>query len=556
MASQAVPLSGAEVPQDARWSMRAIAVAGCGILLVHLWFALTRSINWDEFHHFDHVRQYAAGTLTAPLQTFYVHLFGWTLWVPGDATVQIRAARLAMLACTSGAALALFGVAQRFASKQAAALAALAWLTGGYVLGHATAFRADPIAALLLMSALWLLACKPLNPRSALVAGLVAGLSAAVTIKSAIYAPAFLAIFLLRWREAGPLSALRHFALAGTAALGTFALLYLWHRSHLPYSPYTAGGEIASSAQDRVLSEGWLPRWHFIKHQMLLGPHIVALVAAAPLAWWLARFDWVRWCSLVLLLSPLLTLLVYRNAFPYYFVFLLPPVLVATAPVFERLLGRLHPAIPALAMVIWAIKAVQPPAAPTLEGQRQTIAAVNRMFPQPVAYIDFAASLGDHRRAVPFMLSGWGLADYRKLGEPQLRQRMEREPVPLLLVNHQVLDAAMTAEALPERLLEADAAALRANYIAHWGRVHVAGKAIAPGSDPIDAEFLVPGTYTLEQAPLTIDGVARRPGDFVTLQRGVHRIGGERSDAAILRWGRNLPVPSAPPPSAPPFDEF
>lgn len=543
-------------PTSERTMLRAIIAAGAVILIVHLWVALTRSINWDEFHHFDLIRRYAAGTLDAPLQTFHVHLFGWLANLPLEPTAQIRAGRLVMLACLCGATFAIYGLATRFASRPAAALAALAWLSGGFVLGHGTAFRADPMTTVLLVTALWLLACRRLNLQTAVAAGALVGFASIITIKTVFYAPAFAAIAWLRWHEGERAGTVRAAIVAGLVAFASFALLYLWHTAQLTTAPPDAAVATTRSAWDTVFSEGFLPQSDALWKQVTIAPHLAVLVCLAPLAWWWMRIGWARTLILLGLMLPLATVVFYRNAYPYYYVFILPPVLVATVPVIELLVRRYYSPLFGLALALFSIHWAMGEPRGTLDGQRQTIAVARQLFPQPVTYIDFAGSLGSQRRATDYMLSGWGLKVYYERGVPELSLIMSREPVPLLVVNHPVLDAAMAGSRPDERLMDADADALRQNFIPHWGRLYVAGKDIAAGSEPTQAEFLVPGTYTLEGGPLEIDGIAYRPGDFVTLSRGPHHIGGGRAVKATLRWGRNLPKPAEAPLPVPPFDGF
>lgn len=539
-----------------RVALRTVAAAACLMLIAHLWMALTRSINWDEFHYFDLIRRYAAGTLDAPLQTFHVHLFSWLPALPFEPTAQVRAGRLVMLACLGGAALATYGIAARFASRPAAALVALAWLTGGFVVWHGTAFRTDPMATVLLMASLWLLACGKLTARTALVAGTLVGLAALITIKSGLYAPAFAAIAMLRWEKDGHRAVIRSAAITALSALATFALLYQWHAGQLIDAPPNAGLADTRSAWFTVFSEGILPRADALWTQIKLAPHISFLIAFAPLAWWFARLERSRVIVMIGLMLPLVSVLIYRNAYPYFYAFVLPPVLVATAPAIELIVRRIPAAGFSLLLTLTGINLATAGPRGSLDGQRQTIAAAKQLFPQSVTYIDFAGSLGSQERATAYMLSGWGLKNYHERGVPELRQIMLHKTVPLLVVNHPVLDAAMAGDRPTERLMDADAAALRDNYIPHWGRLYVAGKLISPGADPIEVEFLVPGPYTLEGAALELDGKTYRPGDIVTLNRGFHRIGGSREAQATLRWGKNLPRPAEAPLPVPPFDGF
>jgi hypothetical protein len=539
-----------------RQALRAVTAAAVVMLLVHLWVALNRGINWDEFHHFDMIRRFGAGTLEAPLQTFYIHLFKWLLDIPLEPTAQIRTGRLVMLASISISAVLLYGISTRFASRPAAALVALAWLTGGLVVEHGTAFRTDPLATVVLLAAAWLLARHKLTSGNAMVAGILVGLATVITIKSSLYAPVFAAIAWLHWQQGEREALFKAIVIACLAAIATFASLFSWHSAQLAPVPPGAGIAATKSALETVFSEGFLPRADAFFEQIRLAPHLTLLIGLAPFAWRSVGKRRYEIFVMIGLMLPLATVLLYRNAYPYFYVFILPPVLVATAPAIDLLLKRLSPAILAGSFLLIGLVIAANSPRGTIEGQRQTIAVAKQLFPQPVTYIDFAGSLGSQNRATDFMLSGWGLKNYHARGIPELRQIMLHKTVPLLVVNHPVLDAAMAGARPPERLMDADAAALRDNYIPHWGRLYVAGKVISPGGDPIEAEFLVPGPYTLEDAAIELDGRAYRPGDIITLSRGLHRIGGSRQAQATLRWGKNLPRPAEAPLPVPPFDGF
>ena len=101
-----------------------------------------------------------------------------------------------------------------------------------------------------------------------------------------------------------------------------------------------------------------------------------------------------------------------------------------------------------------------------------------------------------------------------------------------------------------------DAAVLRASYVPFWGPFWLAGQHIPAGSTDHAFDLKVPGPYTVGDAPLVIDGVARRAGEVVELARGVHRIGGNRAAPVLLLWGRNLKPPAMAPPAQPWFVDF
>src|SRR5262249_39429802 len=153
-----------------------------------------RPINWDEFYHLSEAHAFHQGRLGEALQVFYARAFFWLPMLPLDAIDQIRVARLLMLGCELFATYAIYAVARRFAARTPAALAALAYLTGGYVFQHGFSYRADPMAAAFLMGALWILLSSRLDAKAILVAAILAGLAALTTIKVVFYAPAFAGI--------------------------------------------------------------------------------------------------------------------------------------------------------------------------------------------------------------------------------------------------------------------------------------------------------------------------------------------------------------------------
>jgi hypothetical protein len=517
------------------------------IMVSQLYYALAMGINWDEFQQYDSVRRLASGALEASLQTFHAHLFAWLLQLPGDVTDHIRSARIIMLLCEIGIAITLFSLARRFASKTAAALIALAYLSGGYVVTQASAFRADPQATVLLMGALWLLAYRPLRPATIIVFGALTGLAAMLTVKVVFYAPVFAGMAWLRWHdEARKAKFAWQLAACIASSLLAFAILYAWHSSYVTKPPLAAGMKTISSSWRVVFAEGLVPRWPFLVRQLMLAPHVTALIALTVIFW--SKLKLSRWQrhAMIGLMLPLAVLLIYRNSYPYFFVFLLPPVLLATAPAMEQILLRRYGVMPLAVFMalLSAFLAFHQPRG-ILEDQKRVIAVAHELFPEPVTYFDECGYLGDYDRAISYMVSGWGLKEYRRRGVPQLVQIMERKTVPLLIANNYAFKAALDNELVPG-LLEEDAKALRESYIHHWGPLWVAGRHIPAGSDPFSIHIRVPGKYTVENGELMLDGVLHKAGEVIELTRGQHEIDAPRYHDVTLRWGDHIGVPSVP----------
>jgi hypothetical protein len=256
--------------------------------------------------------------------------------------------------------------------------------------------------------------------------------------------------------------------------------------------------------------------------------------------------------------ATLLCLLFYRNAFPYFFPFILAPAVILAGTAAERigLLFR-HPLLLALGLAVPAVAVAQQWSKHDQGAQRQLLSAVHRMFPRPVAYIDRNSMIGGFPKR-GFFMSTWGMADYRE-GPPIFASVLSRDVVPLLIVNGPALEEAtgMTSRLAPEYRLHAqDEIVLRRNFIPHWGRIWVAGKSVEANVDGAVVSIDIPGTYTVEGGPVWIDGRSVGAGEIAELTRGAHIIRSSAPLFVTLRWGDHLYKPVEAPSSAPIYRGF
>jgi hypothetical protein len=340
---------------------------------------------------------------------------------------------------------------------------------------------------------------------------------------------------------------------AGAAA--TFVLLYLWHRGMAPAQP-RPHVNTADTALETVFSAGLLPQADFLLRQILYAPHVAAMVAAAPFLW-RRRFESTpARLAMPGFWLPILTVLFYRNSYPYFFVFLLAPVLIAAIPAIELAVKRFGEAfycaiLLCFAFTLWLMEPKQ-----MLSEQRSVIDGVHQIFPEPVAYLDFCGMIGDFPRPLQILTSGWGLGLYREGREPSFEWLMQQRPIPMLLVNHGVLLSALDGQRRFETLLSADARLLRDNYIPHWGPVWVAGKRLPKAARAYRIRVAIPGTYTLEGAPVLVDSKPLAPGEQIRLARGEYMVTPDIYRDAKLRWGTNLARPARPAPQDYLFSDY
>lgn len=526
-----------ELSEGFLWAM--LALLGC----LHFSMAIGRGINWDEFWYYSQIEQLARGEYVQPLQTIHTRIFSWLPDVPGSEIDHILVARLFMLGCVAATAVSIGLVAETFSNRRIALLAAAMYLGAGFVLQHGTSFRVDPIAAALLSVALAIFVRAQMNWGSSISIGLLIGLVAMVSIKFVLWAPAFAGVAVWRWHEHGSKPTyLLHCAISVLVAALTFALIYYVHSMQ--------GGtiDVADQSTQGLVSSSATKMFGFM-HSPYLVFMALGAITAIPLAMATILFPiviantvahWTRRFANIGLWLPIVVPLFYHNSAPYVYTFLLPPVAMACAISLQHLNRRYGEAFIAIliacnAVAIWFVDERD-----VLPSQRQFVATVHELFPEPVAYFDQCGMIGSFRKANDFR-TPWGIEIYLSQGSPTMRERMEREPVPLLINNGGYLEKPLDGR--PSRTFHPqDYAAIRDTYIRFAGDIFLAGKEAAAMSAH-DWDVLVPGTYTVHGS-MAVNGIQYADNSLITLERGIIKLENTGSTSARLIWGRHLQAAS------------
>lgn len=553
-AAAGAPAGKAKFPDASSifWPLAGIVLALAG----HLYLALTRAINWDEYYHYSQVQKLAQGTLTEPLQTLYTRAFVWVVDLPGVAVDHIVAIRIFMFLCVIVVTAAIFGTASRFVGRVPAAFCALIYLTAGYVLQHGTSFRFDAPAAALLMTAAWMLLRFRLNAGPILVVGLLAGLSAMLTIKTILYTPVFFGIAWLLWSEADnkrPL--LFQLAGVGAAALGSFALIYLAHASSLAGNSDVEAMKVVSRAGGKMFHFGYVTYWLSLVKGVQLSLVLSLVILAFPAVVWKAALSKPEKWALTGFYLPILTLFFYHNTAPYFYVYMLPPVTVACGVVLASLVAR-YRSISVAALLLLGGGFVfynEPPN--TIERQRQILRVADDMFPGGVAYFDSCAMLGRFPKANVFM-TPWGIDQYLLGGFPSLEETMASKPVPLMVNDDYMFEDALNGKGPVPAFLPGDLAAIRDTFVHLWGPFWIAGEDIPARASGHAFKVRVPGYYTVRGSSVTIGDREVAPGQFVHLDRGVYRASTAGANGARLVWGKDINIPAQPDTGGPLFMPF
>jgi hypothetical protein len=561
--SSAAAVAAEFMARDVTLLTGAVALA----LALKLILVFRININWDEFYYLSFVQDYLRGPVSDRFQTLHVHLFAWLPSLAADEIGQILLARIVMACGAIGSALLLYGIARRFLSREGALFGLLGYLSTTAVVDHGASFRTDSIATPLILLALFLILRRPGGPLGAAIAGAAMAVAMLITIKTVFYVALIApAIWCLgsSWRDRAGL------ALAFGLSLGlAFASLYGWHVSTLTLPPATDAANYLRGAASKVFFEdGLVPRW----------PELIDNIARNPQFWILAGLGAFvalqavrassgddrkgKWLPLLLAL-PILTPLFYRNAFTYYYAFILPPAAILIGLAYDRYRQRVGEAeelrmvrlLPLLILLQggFLLLNVTVNLPDAIEPQRRTLDAVHAVFPEPVPYIDGYGVVSSFPRT-GFFMSSWGVDKYRDAGEPVFRELVAKAQPPLLLADSPSLYAALVpgVTVVPDRaLLPADIAFLKANYLQHWGMIFVAGKEIDPPAPGETGSFqiAVAGDYRLQSGgPVTIDGTRREPGTVFALGTGSHSIATDpAAGLSTLRWAEALPPPESEP---------
>lgn len=553
---------------------RLLAALVLAALALRLHLIFTYEVNWDEFLHLSKVYAFERGELRRALQSIFVHAFRWIDRVPGSEVDQVVAARLVMYLLAGATAGFLYLIARRFLPAYAALFAVLAYLSFSFVLRQGTSLRTDPIAACLLMAALWVILCRAAKLRNALVAGLLIGLAGAVTIKSAVYVPSIALVLLIAlWAAEDRRRAFLYGLItAGTAALG-FLGFYLVHRLTLG-SAGPGLGMIEGAAGKTLIERDFLNAILTFRLALIHNPvfWLATVLGLAACVGGLIRAggrERARWATLLALGAILGSLGVYSQSFAYYYPFMLAPAAVLCGAGLSLIPARARRATAGVAGAALGLSLLVHYAAALQQdnsAQRRVLEVVHRAFPEPTPYIDRCSMVSSYPKH-GFFMSVWGMQNYYRRGERVMRPILERHQPRFLIANRRMLelDDLGPGEYGPEHfgLFREDLETLKANFVRHWGPIYVAGKRfeVAPARPVPPFEILIAGPYTLESpVPVVLDGRVMRPGEVVELGQGTHRLGLPEGAGKVtrvtLRWGDHLYRPDEPPPQGPLFRGF
>lgn len=544
-----------------KWSGNTVfwpVVALVLLMLLHAHLAVTRSINWDEFHFLGQVHSFTRGELTLPLQSFHVRMFAWLAPLDLAGVDQIRIARGFMFVAEGITCAAIITIARRFTSMPYAILSAAAYLSAAYVMQHGWSFRTDPIATALSMGSLAILARARLNIMAIIGFALLMGTAFMVTMKIVLFAPAFIGIAYLRWAENhhSIKSALTIIA-APFAAVFVAGLLFAWHSLNL--APIDEAGALVSHSGDSMFTFGGSPNNQYFFMVIRNALPLITALFITPLVIWKRRKELSR--AQIIALTAMAVMIVtpfyYINTFPYFYAFLLAPIAAAIGVGLQELGERYGLIFLSVLLAGWGIFAWASEGESHLDKQRDIQIAANQMFEEPVQYLDFPGYFPRHRKANPF-LTGWGLRNYMSGKGAKFTEILAAKTVPMMATiepeaNPSLLSA-MTGIPRYFSFFKEDLSALQETYRPVWGPLYVAGTKLNAGETKTWL-VRVPGPYKAD-AKITVNGTDYAKGDIITLERGAIQLTAPSDIPSGVLWGENTRVPDLPVPERPYWTSF
>lgn len=538
---------------------------------------LKHKIGWDEFYFLSKVHLYQRGELTEPFQNFHVHLLGWVPLISPNEITQIIAARCVLFILFIVSGFLLYKIARHFINQTGALVAVLCWISLSNVIQHGSSLRYDSFCSFFFLLACFALLRKNRQWLWSAIAGASMGISLLISIKAAIHVITLFvllsAIFIIS-SEKKPI--FQKGAIFTTLLLITFSTGFLVHKNMLPM-PLTTMHEnfVHHAGAKAIVYQQFFPQ---------LGYFSLTL-RNNPVTWWLLGVG-VFFTILELIktregngfialafLVPLLSLPFYRNAFPYYYNFIIAPAFLFCGILPQRILRDFQKTGSRALLLIFTIICV-----PIIvfagghflkafdqdnKSQVYLFDVIHKMFPKPAPYIDGCSAVASYPKS-GFFMSTWGFEDYLATGQPVFHRILQEEQPRFLLANTPHLDFSFPKDhpffKFNHDFFEEDRKVLEENYVPFWGMIYLPGKILHNTESNKKQEFkiIISGKYIIDcNHKVIIDGKSLYPKEEIILNRGKHLFESTaENQTTILRWNEIDYIPSYPAPKVSTFYGF
>lgn len=534
-------------------------------------------IGWDEFYFLSILHSYKRHELTQPFQSFHVHLLGWVPGIAENEVIQIIASRCFLFLLFIASGVFLYLIAREFLNRGGALFSVFCWLSFSNIINHGASLRADSFCTFFFLLACFALLRPNWTRLWTAIAGIAMGLSVLVSIKAIIHLASLFALLgILFLSSHQKKTSLNRIILFITFLALTFGFGFGIHRETLAPTTLMAEQDFISrtSSQAKIFDE-FFPK---------LG-YFADTIRKNMITWWLLgvgvfysildlkRVDNKKALVLLPFLIPLLSLPFYRNAFPYYYFFIIAPAILFCGFLPHRILqgfqntGSKFLLLPLVIICLpiagsagfHYFKAFNKPSKP----QTEILSVIHKMFPDPVPYIDGCSAVSSYPK-VGFFMSNWGFENYYATGRPIFRKILQEQHPQFILADTPHLDFRLqrnhTFFEINHDFFEMDKQVLENNYIRYWGMIWLPGKTLHTlvAGKQQTFEILIPGPYVVESShSVFIDKMNIKPGEKTILTSGNHLIEAQKHyQNIVLRWDKIKYRPTTPPPEISTFYGF
>lgn len=523
------------------------------ILISKIHLALKYEINWDEFYYLSFVYKYINSQYLSFFQTFHVHFFSWLQYTSNNEVVQIIYARFVMIIVQIITCYYIFLVSRQFFGLNSSILSIITFQTFSYIINHGASFRTDPIAELFLAITTYFLIKKDFKFFDILLVSVCISLAGLITTKSVLFLPTYTIIIIVRVFLIKDITLLRLFNLIAISA-SMFCLLSFFHYSSINNVSLLKSMSLMNGAADKTLFEtSFFPGLPYFVHSLLLNPlHWVVILLSVVRIFSCNKINKNNKIILFSLVLPTLSLLIYRNAFPYFYGFIFSPLAMIMGLFWSSLLERNKVVDRLLLFTILLVFffniyrfSYYSTNYQNNEYQRYFVDVVHDSFPSNVNYIDRCSMISSFNKT-SFFMSSWGIEDYN-LGNKRFLSDVIKHDNPVFYIENTPDLKVSNHDELLSRLNDNDIDFLKENYIEFWNQIRIAGKKFSLSEkDIIEFTIFIEGFYTIDtNGNIIIDGEIYSHNDVLYLTKGEHNIQSINGSHDVkIQWGKNIKVPT------------
>ncbi|HFB55391.1 MAG TPA: hypothetical protein ENJ46_05650, partial [Hellea balneolensis] len=309
-------------------------------LALQFYVHITQKIAADEFVYLSHIRDFQQGDLHTVMQNFHVHVFSYLPRLGLDDAKQILIGRAVMWVFEIGILVGIYGIGRAFLSRAASLFAVLVYISSGFILVYGASFRTDPLATAAVMICLFVMVRSPLRTFELALLACAVALGVMISVTVVFFLPALIGAALWRVHLCDhPRRLFVRLSLTALASLIIFTALYQYQIMALLGASGT--GNIHSGLPTGIIATSLLPRIDTIISGLLYAPLQSLLLVLGMMLGVLDLFANTtkrdRAMVLFILASPLLSLLFYPGAYPYFYVFIFPSAVLFAGYFFDRI---------------------------------------------------------------------------------------------------------------------------------------------------------------------------------------------------------------------------